>query len=211
MRVAIRFPRTLSTPFEWPVSRGSTHLRTGRLQEGEEGASQRPPRTERTLRGLTVRRVDEIREQLRRVRRAETRDRIPTLRRRVARDARVALVVVLDAGDGRVRDVEVVGRVHRRIRGDLVQRRIDWPEAGLAVLLLIDLVGDRDQARPLRAAERGPADVVPAGLVDVAAVAVRRQREVYEGARGGARLERDIRNPAARGGDRGATSGKLAC
>ena len=61
------------------------------MREDEEGASQRPLRTERTLRGLAVRRVDEIREQLRRVRRAESRDRIPTLRRRVARDARVAL------------------------------------------------------------------------------------------------------------------------
>src|SRR5262249_38394903 len=78
-------------------------------------------------------------------------------------------------------------------------------EAGLPVLRLVDLVGDCDQARPLWAAERGAADVVPTGLVDVAAVAVGRQRQVDERPGAGARLQGDVRDAAGRRGDRSAT------
>src|SRR5207344_3186302 len=101
----------------------------------------------------------EIRDQGRRVRRAEAGDWIPTRPRRITGDPPVA-VVVRDTGSGRVRDVEVVGRVPRRIR-DLVQGRVDQAETQLLVLGLVDLVGDRDQAGPLRTAERCSADVVP--------------------------------------------------
>jgi hypothetical protein len=38
-------------------------------------------------------------------------------------------------------------------RGELVQRGIDQAQAGLAVLGLVDLIGDRDQPCPLRATE----------------------------------------------------------
>jgi hypothetical protein len=72
-----------------------------------------------------------------------------------------------------VADFEEVRRVLAR-RSQLVQRRIDQTQAGLPVLGLVDLVGNRNEPCPLRAGERRPADVVPLGLVDVTAVTVRR-------------------------------------
>src|SRR5262249_8151954 len=110
-------------------------------------------------------------------------------------------------GEGPVvplRDVEEIARVLPRVASDLVQRRVDQAQG-----MTGELVGQCDDSGPLRAGERGAADVVPAGAArngatEEAAVAVRWEGEVHERARPRARLERDVRHATLVRGDRSA-------
>src|SRR5215472_16373624 len=88
-------------------------------------------------------------DERRRVRRAETGDRVPAMRRRIAGNSRVGCVV---AG---VYVVEI-GRVVRSGR-EVVQKGIDRAKSAT-----LDLGGDRDKPRPLGCGKRCTADVVPA-------------------------------------------------
>src|SRR5262245_39724147 len=99
------------------------------------------------MRLVAVRRVHQVGEEVRGVRRAEAGHRIPTSRRRVTGDARVGGVVT--GGD-----VEEVVRVPRGVRADLVERWVDETETAT-----VDLIGDRHQAGPLGARQGRATDV----------------------------------------------------
>src|SRR5207244_6594763 len=146
---------------------------------------------------MNLGRSGEIGNEVCRVWRAKTSNRVPAYGRRVSGNRWVRLVVA--AGD-----VEEVVGVLSGVGRDRVQRGVDETQAAA-----LDLVGERHEAGPLRAAKRGAADVVPAGATgcatgaDQTAVAVRWKRDVDEGARSRAGLQADVRN-ASHGPDRGA-------
>src|SRR5438477_4375912 len=140
-----------------------------------------------SYRSATVGGLDQIGNEVSRVRRAQACDWIPAGRRRVAGDCRVSCVV---AGS----DVEEVVGVARRVCAQLVERGVDEPEP-----TPVDLVGDGDQPRPLRAAERRPADVVPTGAArsrsaDQPARAVVGKADEDQRAGAGAGLVGDVRD-----------------
>ena len=90
----------------------------------------------------------QIGDQVRRVGSAEARDRVP------ARRGVVALDKFRVVAGGHVEEVAGV------LAGvcDGVERGVDEPEP-----VPLHLAGDRHQSRPLRAAQRGSADVIPTG------------------------------------------------
>src|SRR5713226_7137883 len=100
------------------------------------------PRVSYSVRSVAVGRLHEVWDQVRRVRRSEARDGIPAGCGRVAGDSRVGRVV---AGG----HVEEVVCVTSRARPERVKRGVDESEPAA-----VDLVGDGDQAGPLRAAQR---------------------------------------------------------
>src|SRR6267378_7173 len=96
-------------------------------------------------------RQHEVWDQVRRIRRSKTRDRVPTRSGAITGDRGVGPIEARG-------DVEEVAGVAGRVRPERVQGGVDESEPAA-----VDLVGDGDQACPLRAAERGAADVKPAG------------------------------------------------
>src|SRR5437870_12514146 len=96
-------------------------------------------------------------------------DRVPSLGRGIARNASVTLIGV--AGG----DVDEVGGVANGVRSDLVKGRVDRTERPT-----IDLARYGHESSPLRARQRCATDVVPARVVYVAPVAVRRARDIHK-------------------------------
>ena len=150
---------------------------------------------------VAVCRGHEVWQEPRGVRRTEARHGIPATGGGVAGYGRrrIDRVSVVSGGD-----VEEIGGVARRIGTDLVQGRVDEAESAP-----VDLVGDRDETRPLRRGQRGAADVPPAArrVSDVRVVPVGREREVDEGAGTGARLVGDV-GDSARAADRRRAGGQ---
>src|SRR5262249_50945366 len=143
------------------ASSGSTSSWTGFRGSSSQAARMRPELS-RILAvplssGLRGRR-DQVRQEMRRVRRAEAGDRIPAGGSAVTGNARRLVV----AGG----HVEEVGCVLGRVTRDLVERRVD-----VAEVASLHLVGYRDQAGPLRGAGARAADDVPAGAARVRAAA----------------------------------------
>ena len=132
-------------------SRGLVRRPVTSARDDEAPATGRGFGADEDRRSVAVHCQDEVRDEVRRVRGTESGDRVPARRGRVARDARVRLVLAL-------RDVEEVLRVAARVGTDLVEGRVDEPQAAT-----VDLVGDRYEGRPLGTTERRTADVIPAG------------------------------------------------
>ena len=99
---------------------------------------------------------DQVGEQLGGVGRAKAGDRIPTLRGAVAGDG--ALLIAVGG------DIKEISRVLRRIVGNRIQCVIE-----IAEVVTSHLVRDGGEARPLRGAGTGAADIVPAGAARGAA------------------------------------------
>src|SRR5262249_30905695 len=81
---------------------------------------------------------DKVWNEIGSIRRAEPRHRIPARRRAITGDRRIDLIAELQR-------VKKVIRVFHRVARDLIERRVD-----VADVVPLHLIGNRDQARPLR-------------------------------------------------------------